>query len=172
MIEDRRSAFVNNVKGWTLPHFEVLYIGNFFSVIDGNKTYIDPMMARVDQKLKDLAKNAPDYWDTYAYLMFFKAFFLKLGGDWEEALTYFHEVLSLESIIERDTHLIPQTCYEIGLIHRKNLKEAEAKRWLNKAAKYRDYTTEFLIQWRCGYALSHMKPMEYVIPDKISHLPL
>lgn len=130
------------------------------------------MMARVNTKLEELAKNDADYWDKYAYLLFFKAFFLRLSGDWEEALSYFHELLSLESIIERDTHLIPQTCYEIGLIHRKNLKEAEARRWLTKAGKYRDYTTEFLIQWRVGYALEHMKPMEYVMPEKISQLPL
>ena len=172
MIEERSRQFANDIKGWTLPHFEVLYIGNFFYVIEGNRRYIDPMLARVNTKFEELAKNDVDYWDKYAYLLFFKAFFLKLSGDLEEALPLFHEVLSLESIIERDTHLIPQTCYEIGLIHRKNLKEAEAKRWLNKASKYRDYITEFLIQWRCGYALEHMKPMEYVMPDKVSHLPL
>lgn len=172
MIETRSQQFVNDVRSWILPHFEILYIGNFFYVIEGNAKYIDPMMDKVDKKLKELAKNDIDYWDKYAFLLFFKAFFLKLSGNPDDALSYFHEILSLESIIERENQLIPQTCYEIGLIHRRNRKTAEAKRWLNKANKYTDYVTEFLIQWRCRYALAHMEPMEYVMPEKMSHLPL
>lgn len=172
MIETRAQQFVNDAKSWILPHFEILYIGNFFYVIEGNAKYIDPMMDKVDRNLKELAKNDIDYWDKYAYLLFFKAFFLKLGGNQEDALSYFHEILSLESIIERETQLVPQTCYEIGLIHRKNHKTAEAKRWLNKASKYTEYNTEFLLQWRCKYALEHLTPMEYVMPETMSHLPL
>ena len=172
MIETRAKQFVNDIKNWLLPVFEILYIGNFMYVIEGNAKYIDPMMDKVDKKLKELAKNDIDYWDKYAYLLFFKAFFLKLMGNPEDALSYFHEILSLESIIERETQLVPQTCYEIGLIHRKKHKTAEAKRWLNKASKYQDYNTEFLLQWRCKYALSHMTPMEFVLPEKMSHLPL
>ena len=172
MIETRSSQFANDVKGWCLPHLDVLYVGNFFYVIENNMRYIKPFMDQVDEKMQGLNKNAVDYWDTYAHLLFYKAFFLKLAGNFEEAMPYFHEILSLESIIEREYHLIPQTCYEIGLIHRRNLKTAEAKRWLTKANKYADYVTEFLIQWRCRYALSHMKPMEYVMPETMSHMPL
>jgi tetratricopeptide (TPR) repeat protein len=172
MIETRAQQYVNDIKGWLLPVFEILYIGNFLYVIEGKHKYIDPMMDKVDKNLKALAKNDIDYWDKYAYLLFYKAFFLKLGGNSEDALSYFHEILSLESIIERETQLVPQTCYEIGLIHRKNKKTAEAKRWLNKANKYTDYITEFLLQWRCRYALDHMTPMEYTIPETMTHLPL
>lgn len=172
MIETRSKQFVNDVKGWLIPHVEILYIGNFMYVMENNKSHITPMLETVEAKMDTLAKNDVDYWDKYAYLLFYKAFLMKLGGDWEEALSYFHEILSLESIVERETQIIPQTCYEIGLIHRKNKKEAEARRWLTKAQKYKDYITEFLVGWRCNYALSHLQPMEYTLPEKMSHMPL
>ena len=172
MVKDRAACFANDIKGWTLPLLEVLYITNLSAFIEGNHTYIDPWMSRVDQKLIELDKNGSFYWDKYAYVIFFKAFLFKLQGDWEEALSLLHEVLSLENIIERETHLIPQSCYEIALINRKNLKEPEAKRWLNKACKYTGYVTQDLLEWRCKYALEHMKPMQYDIPDKICDLPL
>jgi len=172
MIEERSRMFAHDVKNWLIPYVEILYTGNFFYVIEGNWTYIKPFLDKVTKNLEGIEKNDPNYWDKYAYLLFYKAFLLKLGGEMDEALAYFHEILSLESIIEREKHIIPQICYEIGLIHRKRKKEAEAKRWLNKANKYRDYVTEFLVQWRCNYALNHLKPMEYTLPEKLSHLPL
>lgn len=172
MIETRSRHFCNDVESWLLPHIEILYIGNFIYVIQGNDDYIKPMQEAVEQKMNTLARNDVDYWDKYSYLLFFRAFLLKLSGNLEDSLAYFHEILSLESIIDRETHLIPQTAYEIGLIHRANLKESEAKRWFTKASKYTDYVTEFLIKHRCAYALNHIKPMKYNMPEKISHLPL
>lgn len=172
MIEQRSRQFCNDVKSWLLPHLEILYIGNFIYVIIGNETYIKPMQEAVEEKMSTLAKNDYDYWDKYSYLLFYRAFLLKLTGNLEDSLSYFHEILSLESIIEREKHVIPQTCYEIGLIHRANSKESEARRWFTKASKYNDYVTEFLIKHRCSYALNHMKPMEYSLPDKTSHLPI
>lgn len=170
MLTHRSRQYCNNVTAWSLPFLEILYIGNFIYVIEGQAKYINPMIAKVEKKFDELAKNDSDYWDKYAYLLFMKAFLLKLRGDSEEAMSYFHEVLSLESIIEFETQVIPQTCYEIGLIHRKNKNKAEAKRWLNKASKYTEYMTEFLIKWRCSYAVDHIDPMEYVMPTQITHI--
>lgn len=172
MIEDRSRQFCNDVKSWLLPHLEILYVGNFLYVIANNDTYIKPMQEAVEEKMNTLAKNDYDYWDKYAYLLFYRAFLLKLSGNLDDSLSYFHEILSLESMIERETHLLPQTSYEIGLIHRANYKESEARRWFNKASKYTGYITEFLIKHRCTYALNHMKPMQYTMPEKISHLPI
>lgn len=172
MVCHRANQFCNNVTAWNLPFLEILYIGNFIYCIENKPKYINPFLDRVENKLTTLAKNDTDYWEKYAYLLFLKAFLLKLRGDWEEALSYFHEILSLESVIETEVQVIPQTCYEIGLIHRRNKKTAEAKRWLNKASKYSNYMTEFLIKWRITYALEHPQPMEYTLPEKISNLPL
>lgn len=136
MVAHRANQFCNNVKAWNLPVLEILYVGNFIYCIENKPKYINRFLEAVENKLETLAKNDADYWEIYASALFFKAFLLKLRGDHEDALTYFHEILSLESVIEQEVQVIPQTCYEIGLIHRKNKKKAEAKRWLNKASKY------------------------------------
>lgn len=172
MLEIRSRHFCNDVRAWLLPHIEILYICNFLYVIEKNDTYIKPLQESVEMKMNEIAKNDYDYWDKYSYLLFLRAFLLKLSGNLDDSLSYFHEILSLESIIDREKHIIPQTCYEIGLIHRNQLKESEAKRWFNKANKYNDYVSEFFIKHRCAYALNHIKPMEYIVPDKLSHLPL
>ena len=160
----RASQYCDDVKSWTLPFLEILYIGNFLYVIRDKPKYINPLLRKVNEHMKKLPKNHPEFWDKYSYLLFFKAFLLKLGGNTEDAMTYFHEILSLESIIEKEVQVIPQTCYEIGLVHRANGKTVEAKRWFNKTLKYSEYQTEFLVQWRCKYALERPKPMEYTLP--------
>ncbi|KAI1293556.1 Tetratricopeptide repeat protein 39A [Halotydeus destructor] len=173
MLAHRAAQFCNNVKAWSLPFLEILYVGNFIYCIEGQPKYINPFLEKVQDKLDTLAKNDSDYWDKYGYLLFLKAFLLKLRGDAEEeSLQLFHEILSLESVIESEVQVIPQTCYEIGLIHRKRKNQTEAKRWLNKASKYSSYMTEFLIKWRVSYALDHPNPMEYEVPKTITYLPI
>lgn len=168
----RAKMFSENVKGWLLPYMEVLYVGNFFYVIENKPEYINPLLKRVEDTMDDLAKNDPDYWDNYAYLLFLKAFLLKLRRDTEDAITYFHEILSLESILEREVHIIPQTCLEIALIHRLNGKTAETKRWISKTSKYSEYVTEFVVGWRCKYVMDHLEKVDYPYPiETRTHLP-
>ena len=170
IVYQRANQYCNNVQAWQIPLLEILYIGNFIYCIEGKDKYINQFMVRVEKKLEQLAKNDTDYWEKYAYLLFMKAFLLKLRGDTEEALSYFHEILSLESVIETEVQVLPQACYEIGLIHRRNRKTAETKRWLNKASKYNNYISEFLVKWRISYALEHLEPMEYTMPEVLSNL--
>lgn len=157
MVTERSVQFSGNVKNWLLPAFEVLYLGNFYCPLAGKAEYLQPILERIQEKLDALTRNDVDYWEKYAYLMFFKGVMTRLLKKESEALSIFHEVMSLETIIEKEKHVLPQSCYEIGLIHRGLGNTGEARRWFIKVAKYNNYFSEKLMSFRCKYALNEKK---------------
>lgn len=60
--------------------------------------------------------------------------------------------------IKEETHLLPQSCFEIGMIYREMGKPTESKRWLKRARDdHSDYLTESMIQYRVQWALDLLK---------------
>ena len=79
-------------------------------------------------------------------------------GQSEDAIECFEEVLSCKKRIDSETHLLPQSCFEIGSIKRKDGHLIEAKKWLKRARDdYSNYLTELMIDHRSNHLLKCIK---------------
>ncbi|RWS23921.1 tetratricopeptide repeat protein 39B-like protein, partial [Leptotrombidium deliense] len=161
LVIERSKKFHNQLENFILPPFEVMYIWNFFNMMNGNEQLINPFLERVEQKLKEHKSDKDEKkrnLDTYCNLVFMKSVLLKQLDSLHDALDGFNEVLNCKKRIHDETHLLPQSSYEIGLIYRKMGKLTEAKKWLKKARDdYSGYLTETMIHFRVQTALDSLK---------------
>ncbi|RWS04410.1 Tetratricopeptide repeat protein 39B-like protein, partial [Dinothrombium tinctorium] len=161
LVIERSKKFHSQIEQLLLPQLELMYIWNFFKMMNGSEKLIIPLMDRIDAKLAGHIndKLSPKMsLDRYAYLVFMKSVLKKELGNDSEALDGFDEVLSCKKRIHTETNLLPQSCFEIGLIYRKLGKISEAKKWFKKARDdYSGYLTETMIHFRVDTALEQLK---------------
>jgi tetratricopeptide (TPR) repeat protein len=76
-----------------------------------------------------------------------------------QAVEHFEEVLSHKKRVStQEQHLLPQSHFELGAIHRKLGNLVEAKKHLKKSRdEYSGYLTEIMIQYRSGHLLKCIK---------------
>lgn len=90
--------------------------------------------------------------------MFMRGVCLRHLGQTEDAVQCFEDVLSCKKRIDSETHLLPQSCFEIGSIKRKAGHLLEAKKWLKRARDdYSNYLTELMIDHRSNHLLKCIK---------------
>ncbi|CAG2122121.1 unnamed protein product, partial [Medioppia subpectinata] len=136
-----------------------LYSGNLFYFIKNNETLLNKHLQRVDKHIDSYKKDfdANICADDYLTALFFRAVFLKLQGNLEEAKQCLHIILNAELRIEREFSIPPQTVLELGLIEMELNNKDEAKRLLNRVIKdYSAYLRENFVHLRVYAALREL----------------
>lgn len=109
-------------------------------------------------KLFPFTDNPDACLDAYCYLTFMKGVCYRHLGYPLQAIEHFDEVLSLKKRITNETHLLPQSCFELGAINRKMGQLVEAKKYLKMARDdYTNYLTEISVQYRSSHLLKCIK---------------
>jgi hypothetical protein len=94
--------------------------------------------------MKTKSKN-----DLTCYFTFIKAACHRHLKHDEQAVRLFEQVLQFEGKLKSEKHLIPQTYYELGMMHKENGDQASAKKNLKKVkSDYSGYFTESLFTYR------------------------
>ena len=130
-------------------------------MMGGKKEIITPFMDRVENKLLETAfdKETPNKClDNYAHLTFLKGVCLRHLGYTLQSMECFEDVLGCKKRLEFEQQLLPQSCFELGSLHRKLGQLSEAKKWFKRARDdYTGYLTEIMIQYRSGHMLKCIK---------------
>lgn len=99
---------------------------------------------QTDDKMKTKAKN-----DVICYLKFTKAACHRHLKNNDQSIKLFEEVLRFEGKLKSEKHLIPQTYYELGMMHRESGDQVNAKKYLKKVkSDYSGYFTESMFTYR------------------------
>ncbi|XP_074598326.1 tetratricopeptide repeat protein 39A-like isoform X2 [Brevipalpus obovatus] len=161
LVIERSRKYHNKVKQLLLPPFELLYIWNIFNMMSNNSCLLKPFIERIEAKLMlhdGDKENESARLDRYSYLIFMKGVCYRHLNSLTKATDCFKEVLNCKKRIEDETHLLPQSCFELGMINRKLGKPTEAKKYLKKARDdYSGYITETMIHYRVQCALTSLK---------------
>lgn len=73
-----------------------MYLFNLFPIIDGNAQMLNPFLERTLVRLNVLSNlDSTEYWNSYAYLLFYKAVFLKHLNRLKEASNCLREIISM-----------------------------------------------------------------------------
>ena len=75
---------------------ETFYVLNAFTLMDRKPKLLNPFLERTLVRLNAVSNNeSPEYWNSYAYLLFYKALFLRHLGRLKEASNCFREIISM-----------------------------------------------------------------------------
>jgi tetratricopeptide (TPR) repeat protein len=164
IVIERSKKYCDQVENFLLPPLELCYLWNVFHMMSGKSENILPFMERVQAKL-DFHINDKEIpnrcLDRYCYLMFMKGVCYRHMGYPLQATECFQDVLSCKKRIEDETHLLPQSSFELGVIHKQAGDLKEAKKWLKKARdEYSNYLTEIMIQYRANHLLKKIKQQQ------------
>lgn len=162
LVLGRSKAFVDDPDELLLAPFEVAYIFNFVQWTNGDKKIIDPILAKIEAKLESFKNGDNDFdrrhFDKLSYLTFLKGVFLKLSGNYTQALALFSDVLKWSDRIADDHHVPAQAAYETGMVYRAMQNYELATEWLNRAkTEYSGHYAEAMINYRADLALETMK---------------
>ncbi|XP_015781978.1 tetratricopeptide repeat protein 39A isoform X1 [Tetranychus urticae] len=161
IVIERSRKYHDKVKQMLLPPFELLYIWNIFKMMASNQKLIQAYLDKIDAKLAIHKKSKDDQsspLDAYCYLKFMKGVCYRHLNQLVKSIDCFTEVLNCKKRIDEETHLLPQSAFELGLIHRSMGQNVEAKKWLKKSRDdYSGYLTETMIHYRVQCALSSLK---------------
>ncbi|KAI1287399.1 Tetratricopeptide repeat protein 39B [Halotydeus destructor] len=172
MIVSRAKRFSQDLDSFASPIYEVLYLINNFNSMDGKSHLLEPLLARTNARLSLISnrpKSCPDDEDEeqddgknncLVYYNFYKGVLLKHLNRPDEALVAFNEVMSLEPKLTYYQEIIPQTCYELGLVSINKGQLDQARQWLEKANKMDGYFTHSLMVKRIAYALEILAMLE------------
>ncbi|GAB6027634.1 hypothetical protein CHUAL_001875 [Chamberlinius hualienensis] len=142
-----------------LPHYEFLYLVNFFALLTWQPDKLNKIMAEIDHQIKILntRKEWQFYPDNYCLAMFLKGMCLKHLGNDSEASQCFQEVLDKESDIYSDVYLILFAHLEKGILDTEAGRLEEALAHFKSAKKRRMFWIEFRIHSAREKALQLLK---------------
>jgi len=168
IVLDRSKKFHDNVQNLLLPHLELIYIWNIFHMMAKQPKLLYPMLDDVEDKLNKHTKTTDSgNLDQYCYLTFMKGVIKRHLNQKDEAIQLFEEVINCKKRIKDEIHLLPQSYFELGMIHRGLNNPSEAKRLLKKARDdYSNYLSECMINFRVVNALEMIKKEKQASPLK------
>jgi tetratricopeptide (TPR) repeat protein len=124
----------------TLPAFELFYVWNIFGNTGENTQLLNPLVERIDKKMKQLREEGSE---EYFVLVLLKGVCLRNLGRLQESIDGFREILNQEKDIKTVTYIPPHAAFELGISYLAIGEYVDAKDWLERA---RDHYTGFLIE--------------------------
>lgn len=141
-----------------LPAFELFYIWNVYGNSAENPTILNPILDRIESKLRTLSKSSEN--DNYFILLLLKGVVLRNLRRSDEALELFNEILSSEDRIKTANYVAPHAAFELGMTFLDLGNCKDAKKWLTKARDdYSGFLVEALVHLRIHGAMSKLKLM-------------
>lgn len=161
-----------------MPLYDYAYIFNYCKLFGTNPEHVRAIIQEANENLDKLLTGQEHYYDQKANLIFIKGTCYAILHEIDQAIDCYEKVLELESRVDYNKHLAPQACYELGNIYRGKgdyrssispltllsfryptgqQKYAEAKKWLKRSLKYKDYETHMAVSFRAEIALSKIR---------------
>lgn len=141
---------------------EFLYIWNIFAVMRNQPHLLNPILDRVEDKLKvhqsDLSDESKTL-DCYCQLMLLKGMCLRNLGYPLQAQESFMEIIQNEKRISPSSSFLPpHAALELGLILMNTGALQDAKQWLERARRdYTGYLLETIVHFRVHCAMRNLR---------------
>lgn len=140
-----------------LPAYDLFYAWNIFGNCSENAVILDPIMARIESKMKQIRLNDIND-EQYFVLLLFKGICLRHRKRSDEALECFIEIIQNQDYIEIDTYVPPHAAFELAMTYIELGNVDDGKLWLEKARdEYSGFLIEVLIHVRIHATLAKLK---------------
>ena len=140
----------------TLPAFELFYVWNIFGNTGHNTQLLDPLLERIQMKIKSLKGTSEDYF----VMLLLKGVCLRNLTRHRESIDTFLEILSHEKSIKHVTYIPPHAAFEVGLSYLAVGQYDQAKDWLVRARDhYSGFLIETLVHLRIHGAMTKLKEL-------------
>lgn len=153
LVIERSRQFVENPTSIVMPHLDLMYLWNLMSIAKSNPSNLKRISQDISDTYVKLKENDSLDVDTKHYLIFMQGVTHSLLGEDTAACEAFMKVIQSSNDLNREVHLVPQACLELGFMYRKRKDHDQAVLWLRKAKKYSGYLTESMIKFRADCAL-------------------
>ncbi|XP_046900771.1 tetratricopeptide repeat protein 39B-like [Hypomesus transpacificus] len=145
-----------------IPALEMMYVWNGFTIVGQRADLTENILATI-QEAEDALRDQPNpsvhHVDDQCVVQLLKGLCLRHLGRLDQAEACFSLVLSSESRIKYDHHLVPFTMYELGLLYQKQGNQEKAVTFIQNAKlNYKDYSMESRLHFRIHAALNNMGP--------------
>ncbi|XP_067106489.1 tetratricopeptide repeat protein 39B-like [Osmerus mordax] len=145
-----------------IPALEMMYVWNGFTIVGQRADLTENILATI-QEAEDALRDQPNpsvhHVDDQCVVQLLKGLCLRHLGRLDQAEDCFSLLLSSESRIKYDHHLVPFTMYELGLLYQKQGNQEKAVTFIQNAKhNYKDYSMESRLHFRIHAALNSMDP--------------
>lgn len=151
IVIEKAAVYVHEPERMVLPQLDLMYLWNLFIQASHNPSSLDKIKALIQRELDSVAQD--DDPDLFCYLTFMRGCAYAASGHNIMASDSFFQVIALRDSIVREKHLMPQACFELGMIYRRSGDVEESKKWFRKTKKFTGYLTETMISFRVDCAL-------------------
>jgi tetratricopeptide (TPR) repeat protein len=173
IVIEKSVSFLENKSKMILAHLDLMYLWNLFSIAAMSTECITLLQNSIDKELTNLNNDKMNDADDNSfegsrlYLIFMRGVVDSVSGSTSCAREAFMLIMEKESTInssktlaKSSKHLIPQACFELGILYRRTGDFDEARKWFKKTHRYSGYLTESMITFRADCALKSMSDAE------------
>ena len=154
---DPNSPLYQNLS---LPVFELFYIWNVFGNTGENIQLLNPLIERMEKKMKEL-RETEDKAEGYFVMLLLRGVCLRNLGKHEESIDCFIEILRNERNMKYVTYIPPHAALELGISYLTLGCHQDAKEWLERARDhYTGFLVETLVHLRIHGALQRLKEIK------------
>lgn len=151
IVIEKAAVYVSHPEKMILPQLDLMYLWNLFIQASHNPPSLKKIKLMIEQEL-DLVKKE-DNPDLFFYLTFMRGCAYSACRYDAIATDSFLHVIASQDLIVNEKHLVPQACFEMGMVYRRAGDVDESKKWFRKTKKYSGYLTETMITFRIDCAL-------------------
>ena len=151
IVIEKAAVYVSQPDKMILPQLDLMYLWNLFILASHNPPTLKKIKLMIEREL-DHAKMDENA-DLFCYLTFMRGCAYSASRYDAIATDCFLHVIASQDCIISDKHLVPQACFELGMVYRRSGDVEESKKWFQKTKKYKNYLTETMILFRVDCAL-------------------
>ena len=151
IVIEKAAVYVQQPEKMVLPQLDLMYLWNLFIQASHHAPSLKKIKRLIEQEL-DMVKADHDP-DLFAYLTFMRGCAYAASRYESIAADCFLRVIASHDSIRQNKHLLPQACFEMGMVYRRAGDVEESKKWFRKTKRYSGYLTETMISFRVDCAL-------------------
>ena len=166
IVITKAAEFLEDPSKMVLPHLDLMYLWNLFSIANWNTGCITLLKDSIDRELTNLSNEkdiiSEESQRIHSYLTFMRGIVDSVLGLGNNARDSFLVVIEREGNLTNTSfrYLIPQSYFELGMLYRRAGDFVEARKWFKKTRTYSEYITESMITFRVDWALKSMAEEE------------
>ena len=160
IVIEKAAVYVQDPERMLLPQLDLMYLWNLFIQASHNPPSLQKIREMIEGEL-DVVKRASDVdVDAFCYLTFMRGCACAASRADSLAADCFLQVIHSQDVIRQNKHLVPQACFEMGMVYRRAGDVHESRKWMRKAKRYSGYLTETMISFRVDCALKTFDDLE------------
>jgi hypothetical protein len=159
IVIEKAAVYLDHPEKMVLPHLDLMYLWNLFVQASLDAPALKKIKHLIEEELSHVSQDKDV--DLFCYLTFMRGCVYAVSRYDAIAVDCFLHVIASQEFIIRDTHLVPQACFEMGMLYRRAGDVEESKKWFQKTKKFSDYLTESMISFRMECAMQSLEDADH-----------